>query len=129
MRPIHLVLKATKPVLFRNRRLVESLTRRLATRFGIRTYGVAIPDDHVHLALLLPSREAYRKFVRSLCGLLARHFGKGLWKCLPFTRVLSWGKDFRNVLAYLKKNCEEALGLREYEPRKDWYRKFKKPMT
>ena len=124
-RPLHLVLKAKKRVLFANRQKVEALARRQAEKAGLKINDIAIPADHVHLILTFPSRKAYVGFVRALTGLLARYWGKGFWLCLPFTRVLTWGKDYLNMRAYLKKNREEAAGVREYEPRKDWYAKLR----
>lgn len=116
---------ASKPILFFNRSLIKGEIRRKAERFGLKVYSVAIPANHIHLILKIPSREAYAAFVRTLTAALARRWGKGLWKWLPFTRVMAWGKDFRQMLAYLQKNRDEAEGGRAYEPRKDWYRKWK----
>jgi hypothetical protein len=33
------------------------------------------------------------------------------WSQRPFTRIVSWGKDFDSVLAYVKLNSLEALGF------------------
>lgn len=105
------------------RSLVEAETRRLADRFGIRIYSLAVARDHVHLVLLLPDRRSYAAFIRSLTGILARKLGRGLWRFLPFSRVASWGRDFLALCRYLRKNREEALGPRPYEKRRDWYRR------
>ena len=37
--------------------------------------------------------------------------GQRFWSQRPFTRVVSWGKDFNSVLAYVKLNSLEALGF------------------
>lgn len=90
---------------------------RFAGKFRVKAYGVAVNHDHVHFVLKVPGRAEYIAFLRALTGAIARKFGKGLWSLLPFTRVVAWGRDFRGVLSYLKKNREEASGARPYEPR------------
>jgi hypothetical protein len=124
-RPLHLVLKAGIS-LGRHEALVTRKVKRLVERFSCRVYDCAVAPDHVHLALLIPGRREYRAFIRSLSGLLARKIQKGLFVLLPFTRVVSWGRDFRLLKSYIRKNQEEASGARPYEPRRDWYCKFKK---
>jgi REP element-mobilizing transposase RayT len=124
-RPVHIVLKAKSQNLYANKAWIESKTRCLAERFHVKIYSLAVNFDHVHLVLKLPNRRAYAAFMRALTGLLARKIGTGLWKLLPFTRVLAWGRDFRQALHYLRKNREEAAGARLYEKRKNWYGRHK----
>lgn len=86
---------------------------------------MAVAEDHVHLVIKIGGREEYKAFIRSLTGLLARKLGKGLFALLPFTRIANWGKDFAYLKKYLRKNREEASGARAYEPRRDWYKRFR----
>jgi hypothetical protein len=95
----------------------------------LKAYGAAVNYDHIHLLLRLVRREFYNAFVRALSGVLARRYGKGLWKLIPFSRVAHWGPDFKNLVNYCRKNREEAAGIREYEPRADWYQKWKHAWT
>jgi hypothetical protein len=37
--------------------------------------------------------------------------GQRFWSQRPFTRIVSWGKDFNSVLSYVKLNSLEALGF------------------
>ena len=37
--------------------------------------------------------------------------GQRFWSQRPFTRIVSWGRDFASVLSYLKLNTLEALGF------------------
>jgi hypothetical protein len=37
--------------------------------------------------------------------------GQRFWSQRPFTRIVSWGKDFNSVLTYVKLNSLEALGF------------------
>lgn len=91
------------------------------SRFGIRTYGISVQKDHLHLLVKIPSRNLYVRFIRSLTGILSRKL-KVRWKTLPFTRVLQWGRDFHIALQYLRKNKEEVMGMRPYEIRKHRYK-------
>lgn len=124
-RAVHFVLKSGRG-LYKHADFIEALVRRQGRKFTVRIYSVAVAHDHVHFVALLPTRELYAGFIRAITGLLARKLGKGLWKFTPFTRILAWGRDFARVLDYLRKNREEAAGQRAYEPRGDWYRRWRR---
>lgn len=124
-KPIHLVLKAKKNF-GKHGPLVQTEARRLADWFQIRIYDEALAPDHLHLVIRIPGRKEYIAFIRALTGPLARQLGKGIWSLLPFTRVSAWGKAFEELRKYLKKNREETAGLRPYEKRQDWYKKYRK---
>ena len=51
---------------------------------------------------------------------------QGFWEFRPFSRIVNWGRDFKNCVQYLKKNVLEALGFVPYKPRKDYYSKWLK---
>lgn len=116
-RPIHLVLKANKKGLYQNKAYFEAQIHKFAARFRLKIYGIAVNHDHIHFIAKIATRELYKSFIRALTGALALRFGKGIWALLPYSRVVEWGRAFRAVLAYLKKNREEASGERTYEPR------------
>jgi REP element-mobilizing transposase RayT len=124
-RPLHLVLKSRRS-LRRHGPLISKEAHRLAEKFSCRLYDIAVAEDHIHLVLLIAGRKEYKAFIRSLTGLLARKIQKGLFMLLAFTRVANWGKDFQRLKSYLKKNREEASGERSYEPREDWYRRYRR---
>lgn len=48
--------------------------------------------------------------------------GQAFWQFRPFTRILFWGRDFKNSCQYLLKNTLEALGFIQYTKRNDRYR-------
>ena len=62
------------------------------------------------------SRDAFRRFLRSFAGLVARVVTgarKGLpsgpfWAELAWSRVISWGRDFVRVRHYVVRNQIEA---------------------
>lgn len=115
-KPLHLVLKSSRN-LYRHRSLIEFQVFKQSELAQIRLFHKAVAADHVHLVLRIPSRNAYKAFVRALTGILARALGKKLWALLPFTRVANWGRDFANLRAYLLQNRVEAGGFVPYQPR------------
>ena len=55
----------------------------------------------------------YKRFIRSVTGLIARHVLNAqrgspqyvkFWVARPFTRILSWGRDYDYVKRYMEKN-------------------------
>jgi putative transposase len=117
--PVHLVLRSDIPRVFspRNQRL-ERLIYRIAKESDVQIYELAINWNHIHFVIRVKVRACYIRFVRILNSRLARaNKTSGTWKCggklfafRPFTRILKWARDFRNVLSYLKLNQKEARG-------------------
>lgn len=115
---IHLILKCNKKQsLFKNKELLQVLIQKYGKKFGIKVYGISIQHDHTHFLIRIPSRESYIKFIRSLTGQMAKKFGKKLFRFIPFTRIVGWGRDYKQAQAYLQKNEDEIHGRRPYEPR------------
>jgi REP element-mobilizing transposase RayT len=127
---------------------IENLIRNRAKKYGIRIYRIAIVSDHIHLLLRAKRRWLYRAFISSLTGQIAQHVmkfqsfagflkrfaGEGyqkqhkeqkFWIYRPFTRILCWGRDYRNCLKYLLRNKLEALGFIKYQLRTDYYAKWR----
>jgi hypothetical protein len=107
-------------------------------RHGVKVYRVANAGNHLHLLVRFTKRRGLQNFLRGSCGLIARKVlgaergrasgktttsdapqtinrslkqGQRFWSQRPFTRIVSWGKDFNSVLAYVKLNSLEALGF------------------
>lgn len=126
-KPLHLVLKAKKNVnLFKNGSLIKSNVNKYAQLFGIKIYSMTVQKDHIHLCIRIHDRNLYKSFIRSLTGVLAKHFGKGLWKLLPFTRIGQWGKGFKILKSYLLQNELEVNGIVPYQKRKNYCRRYLK---
>ena len=123
-RAIHLILKSNKPILRANKNKIEKATRKYAKRFSIKIYQESIQRDHLHSLIRISSRQSYSKFIRALTSYLARHLGRGLWKLLPFTRVVNWGRSYKIVKEYIEMNEREILGLQPYRKRKNLYARF-----
>lgn len=111
-RPMHLVLKSKRPIsLFKNKRRLSSVLKKQAKTFGIKVYSHSIQRDHWHLVIKITNRILYRGFIRSLTGVIARLLGRGLWRLCPYSRIVSWGRDFLTVLDYLLLNDCEVLEI------------------
>lgn len=90
---------------------------RLESYFGVRVYRFAIAGNHIHLLVKAPNRKSFQGFLRKLSGSIAQLVTKArkgnpvgrFWDALAFSRVISWGKDFKSVNFYIQKNLIEAL--------------------
>lgn len=104
---------------------VDQATRRIAAKHGVRLYHYANVGNHLHLLVKTPTRTAFKNFLRELTGVIAvivtgakkgnslakREGLRGFWDFLPYTRLVSWGRDFENLRLYFVKNLFEAAGL------------------
>jgi hypothetical protein len=103
-----------------NVRKVDRTVRDAAKKHVIRLYRFANVGSHLHFLIQARTREAFRAFVREVSGAIAFEIsgakeaqpleGK-FWDLLPFSRVVSWGRDFKGVTAYIIGNLLEAAGL------------------
>ena len=132
--PLHLVLRATSADVFKPTNLrLEKLIYRTAKESGVKIYELAVNWSHIHFVIKLEERKSYIKFVRVLTSRLAiavASVGHGqgassraalsnkLFALRPFTRILEWGKDFKNAISYLKLNHKEARGEIKREKKK-----------
>jgi REP element-mobilizing transposase RayT len=128
-RPLHLVMKSSRArrrwafLDSTNKRQIERWLRSFAKRSGIRVYRVAVNWDHLHLVIRVPNRSAYNRFIRSFSGTLPKavlgfeHPTESFWDHRPFTRIVSWGRDYRGTCEYVLRNTLEALGLVTYKKR------------
>jgi hypothetical protein len=72
-----------------------------------------------------PSRKAFQRFLKELAGTIAiivtgakkgaalakNATDRGFWDQLAYTRIVSWGREFKNLELYFVKNLFEAAGL------------------
>lgn len=132
-RPLHVVMRSSlakaelsflSPI---RAKKIEATIRRLGLLKGVKVYRYANSGNHLHLVVLPRSREAFRAFLRSVTGIIARmtlgvERGKGLgkkfWDARPFTRIIEWGREFRTISHYVLQNTLEAIGFIPYQPRK-----------
>lgn len=116
-------------------REIRNIVNRQSKRHGVKVYRMANAGDHLHMMILPRSRRAYQAFIRSISGLIARlvtgvergpatseyEFRKDqkarFWEKRPFTRIVQWGRDHKETMAYLLRNKFEALGFIPYKIR------------
>jgi putative transposase len=130
---MHMVLRsslATHDLSFlhkKRRKKIEAIILTQAKKFYIKIYRLAINSNHVHALIKLSDRASYKKFIRSVSGLIARLVlgvkrGRALllpkfWDYLPFTRIVAWGSDFNTTAEYIVQNILESEGLIPYKNR------------
>jgi REP element-mobilizing transposase RayT len=115
---IHLNLKSELKSVFNpsNISLLE-LIRRTAREFNIKIYDLALVWSHIHLVIKIKSREDYNAFIKVLTARIAIAIRKfkpeveEVFTLRPFTRIISWGRDFKSVLNYLIINQMEAANV------------------
>jgi putative transposase len=127
-----------------NKLAIEKLITLFAHRFGVKIYRRAISGNHIHLVMRPLARRAYNGFIRALSGKIASQVmqgksfkefkiqlrgdgvqaplepsGKGqqFWQFRPFSRVMFWGRDFKQGCEYVVRNTMEALGFTPYTER------------
>jgi REP element-mobilizing transposase RayT len=114
--PIHLVLKSETHKIFNPRlKMLEQLLVVESKKHGIKIYDFAINWSHIHLVIKIPSRAAYKSWIRSLTSQLVQKLSAqlkqnlaGLFSLRPYTKILSWGRQFQNALKYQIYNYFEA---------------------
>lgn len=129
---LHVVLKSERAkgqrALIHHALYIEARLKSAAYRFGVRIYGRAIHFNHIHLHVRGTTRIGLQNFFRVVAGHIAQeilnrkpltpselaqtHGTRKFWQDLVFSRLVTWGRDFRAVKNYLIKNgieVEEAL--------------------
>jgi REP element-mobilizing transposase RayT len=131
-KPLHIVLRSSRarrewsmlrPSLASR---IAATARRLARRHDVRLYRYANVGNHIHILGQARSRKAFQAFLRGFAGVAARIVTgarRGMsvdrfWDRLAYSRIVSWGREYRAVRAYVRQNEEEALGVRSYQDRK-----------
>lgn len=133
---LHLVLKSERAFGARSMLAkshvtqIDLLVRKQAAACGVKIYHFVNVGNHLHLVVRIQSRVFYRRFIRSVSGLIARlvlkkergpqnpkenekSIGKKsrkfvFWVARPFTRLVIWGRDYNNLSKYIKKNRVQA---------------------
>lgn len=123
-KPIHASFKAVRNF-GEHRGFVLLEAERLVNHFHLKMLDNAIALDHLHLALTARDQREFSAFLRTFTALVARRVGKGIWESKPFTRVMSWGRELDILNEYFFQNRAEAAGVIPYEPREDYYEKWR----
>ncbi len=130
---LHVVLKSSHALNSKsfkhknNEQKVFDIINKIAKDYGIKIYDYANGGNHLHLLLKVNRREDYVKFIKAITGLIARFVNKAergnsskgrFWDSRPFSRIVNFGRDFKNVKFYFLRNILEALGWVKYQKRK-----------
>lgn len=123
--PLHIVLKSSLASghrsLLRKNHQIDDILEKQAQRHQVKIHAAAKGGNHLHILIQAPSREAFNAFVRSISGRIAQlmmgtskeakreSFRTRFWDARPFTRIVSFGRDFKNVCRYLGINASESL--------------------
>lgn len=115
--PIHLILKSENHKVFRPaNQSLHRLILETARKFNIQVRDFAMNWSHSHFVIQISSRQDYVRFIRALTSKMAMAVQKAqvqktkLFTLRPFSRILNWGRDYRNVIQYIFLNFKEALG-------------------
>ncbi len=120
---MHLVLRSDRArgakSFLKYDRVVRSVIGKLASRHGVRIYRIVNAGNHLHITLKLSKQFQWTGFISGVTGGIARlvgyrrdeHAKQGFWNSRPFTRLISWGKDYDMVKDYHTLNQLEADGI------------------
>ncbi len=120
--PMHITFKSTRAKgdwnLLRKGRTIRDQAEETAERFGVRLLRFVNVGNHLHLAVQGRSRRDIQNFLRVFpqrVMFLVTGAKKGnavgrFWDDLVHTRVVSWGRDWRNFCSYLFRNQLESEG-------------------
>ena len=128
---MHLVLRSSRArgkwslLTRQNAKRVESLLHDCAKRYRIRVYRFVNVGNHLHILIKsgagahLEAKRNFQGFAREFAGAVAfqvtgakKTDAKGhFWDRTFFSRILSWGREFKRVTEYFTKNFLESQGL------------------
>lgn len=125
---MHVTLKARRGGLREKTTLrwLQAFLPEKCRRYEVKLFHYSIQGNHLHLLIQCGDRKSLSKLLRVVSGVVARKVlgaekgrGKdvGFWGARPYSRVLTWGREFRNVLSYIERNGLEALGKISYVKR------------
>lgn len=123
-KPIHVTMRSTTAVGRRsllNRyasQITQSTLAECAKKAGVRIYRYQNVGNHIHLVIRLHHRQSWSRFIRSFTSLLKLRLEQ-LWResisrlfdLRPFTRVCSWGREFKTLSDYALKNYMDRWGI------------------
>ena len=128
---VHLILKSSRAKgdwsfsRVKNGRQIKHWVYQLAQKNRVKVYRLTNSGNHLHLLVKAETKKDFQNYLRALTGIISRlvtgakkgnPIGK-FWDALAYTRVVKWGRDFKNVTYYLIRNELEELGILAYSDR------------
>ena len=110
----------------RNRTWLSAYLPYLAKKCSVKVYRYSNNGNHLHLVLKAKERGNLGNFLRALSGMIARKVlgaekgrkaNLGFWDSRPYSRIITWGREFWSVLGYVERNALEAAGRLSYRCR------------
>ena len=138
---LHVTLKSDLATgqrsLKQHKQRIQDLAAKWGKRFGVKTYRFAVCATHLHFLIKGTTREGLQNFFRVFAGHLAQYLlnlapikpyeerplrgcaknHRKFWSVLTYSRVVTWGREFKRVAIYISKNQLEALHVIAYEAR------------
>ena len=123
---LHLVLKSSRATgkfsmkTMYNFSVVKGFVYSLAARFKVKIVRFENVGNHLHIVLMVSSQKAYVSFIRGVTSSIARHItgakkqnelGIKFWDARPYSRIITWGRDLKNIFIYLNRNRIQAIGF------------------
>jgi len=139
-RVLHLVLKSSKAnpinkgkkcsLLNPTNHAITKIIYEEAHKYKVKILGeIILNHSHAHIAIKVPSREAYKAFIRTITARIVKYLSqitkrnlKGFFDLLPFTRVLNKGENPKHLKNYFDNNAQEARGLLHRKKKRDHIR-------
>jgi REP element-mobilizing transposase RayT len=116
---IHVVVRASNArggqSFFAHNKAIGRVVEAQAAKQFVKLYAVANAGNHLHLLIQAPSQDHLSYFLRAITGRIAqlvkRQAHEAFWDARPFSRLVSWGRDFNAVARYLGVNALESVGF------------------
>ncbi len=134
---IHLVLRSTQAkgawsfLTPKNKTRVEKILENCARIYHIKIYRQINVGNHLHLLVKTETKQysiaqqEFRSFLRRLAGEIAFQItgakkgaafrspdtNDGFWDRRPYSRLVTWGREFNALAKYFTKNFLESFGI------------------
>jgi REP element-mobilizing transposase RayT len=124
-RTIHIVLKANDVIsLLLYDDAIKGVINKYGDKFAVAIENLAVHEDHIHLAVCVPSRAQYNNWARAITGRIAQLIPALKWKLRPYNRVALCEDGRVRLLNYIEKNRSEANFIKSAHARIQSCRKF-----
>jgi putative transposase len=143
----HITMKSHHAIgqrsLFKHKKMILKLIQKYSQKFRVKVYEYAIQGNHIHLLVKAMTRFELQNFFRVIAGHTAQRILKDhplkqsaggapgvaenkrgcaknqrkFWSYLLYSRIVTWGREFKTVVRYIQRNTLELLQVIAYVPR------------
>lgn len=122
-KPMHFVFKSDNArnglAFVKYQKQVIELINNISRVYGIKVYDLAVNFNHIHCVVKLSNCDMYKKWIRHLTSaivsMMVQFTKMNLTKFFtlrPYSRIITWGRQFKTVINYQILNQLEVVGLR-----------------